>query len=151
MEFLDQGSDLSPRCDLHHNRCNTRCFNPLCQAGIEPASWRCRDNVPISLHHSRNSPFRPLRLYMALETLSRQGIPSPLAEPERSSPRPISQGGLDPDVLAGAVEGARVCGQSCHTHMHMRTQGRKQSQKSGKKSGWAGNRLFLHCHVWTEP
>ena len=33
MEFLGQGSDPSPSCDLHRSYGSTRSFNPLCWAG----------------------------------------------------------------------------------------------------------------------
>lgn len=38
-----QESDLSCGHDLSRSCSNTRPFNTLCQLGIEPASWCCRD------------------------------------------------------------------------------------------------------------
>lgn len=43
VEFPDQGSHPSCSCNLHHSYGNTGSFNPLCQPGIEPESWHCRD------------------------------------------------------------------------------------------------------------
>ena len=41
--WSSQRSDLSLSSDLHHSCSNAESFNPLCGAGIEPASWCCRD------------------------------------------------------------------------------------------------------------
>ena len=51
---LGQVSDPSYRCDLHCSCSNARSFNPLCQAGIQPASWSCRDAANPMCHYGNS-------------------------------------------------------------------------------------------------
>ena len=57
MEFLGQGSDPSHSCNLCCSYGNTRSLNPLCQPGIKPMSWCCRDSV---------NPIAPQRAFLFL-------------------------------------------------------------------------------------
>ena len=43
MTFLGQGSDLSYSYDLCQSCSNAISFNTLCELGIKPESWCCRD------------------------------------------------------------------------------------------------------------
>ena len=54
VEFLGQGSDLGPSCDLRQSCCSARSLTHCARPEIQPASQGSRD-PPSPLHHSGNS------------------------------------------------------------------------------------------------